>query len=213
MSFLDTLFSTNEPRIGLEQRGFLQQRRQGGYKDRYLSQINRAKVISENDALNLGYLVGSYLGRDIDINDPSSEDQNTQVWLSALEINVKVLERRKSKLQKGTAEYNEFMYQNTPDVQTFLQYLADLINVNLNDVALQKAYARPLVRYEYKINNRVFTGKENFSNFAQEFGINTPELVKIYKSEIQRVYIPTYLSYSAIGISLIVALNAFRKRG
>jgi hypothetical protein len=210
MNFLKQLFSDENLPIGLEERGFLEQRLTTQLRDR-LNQIKRAKVISQNDGLNLYYLVGSYLSGNIDVNNPSPEDREMQTWLRALELNAEVLENRKSKLEKGTPQYNEFMYKNTEDVKILMRYLGDMINGYLTDVPLQKAFARPVVRYEYKVNNAKFTGS-NFDVFAEEYHIDTPEVVKIYKKEIQRVYVPTYISYAGIGISMIILLTTLAKR-
>lgn len=216
MSFFKQLFSEENVQPRLEQRGSIQERLtfanlSAQLRDR-LNQIKRARVVSQNDALNLYYLVGSYLTSNIDVNNPSEEDQTMSGWLSVLELNAKILEDRKSTLEKGTPEYNEFMYKNTEDVKILMRYLGDMINGYVNDVPLQKALARPVVRYEYKVNNAKFTGA-NFEVFAQEYHIDTPELVKIYKKEIQRVYVPTYLSYAGIGLSILILFNTFRKRG
>jgi len=221
MSWITDLFSNEQPqpKIGLEQKAVLQKTKD--YKDSTLKKIHRAKIKSPNDLLNFGYLIGSYLGKDTDLDnvkvaDTGSREERLLILVDTLHKNlIGLLEKEQSNLEKGTETYNNFYKQNSANVKNGLRFISSLVNDGLPQGdsidPLQMAIIRPIIRYEYKVNGTNLFGKENQKKLLDDYYITNPDLQKLSKREMHRIYIPTYASYVGIGIGVILLATTIFK--
>ncbi len=220
------------PLVTLSDKGRLS-RKTAKYKDKTLQKINKARIISKNDLLNFAYLIGSYLGKDTDFDDTSRtiSDSDREKYLRLIQaLNrdvISILESQKPVTKdKSSAEYIEFYREpiigqstGSNDIQTVLRYISMLINqgigISEQDTIdpIRMAIIRPIVKYEYKVNGRSFSNKEQKEQFLLDYSIQDAELKKIAKKEMKRVFIPTYVGYAGVGLGLLfITLTIINRR-
>jgi hypothetical protein len=219
--WLTGLFGEEKPQIGLEQKARFGKTKE--YKDRFLKAIHRARIHSKNDLLKFSYLIGSYVGKEIDLTDTSKTESSSRRGKLLLLIEhldkdlISKLENEKAKLEKGSPEYIAFHQSNHADVETGLRYISSLANqgiaISESDEIdpLRTAIVRPIVKYEYKINGRNLFGKPNRKKLYDDFYFEDKTLQKIAKKEIRRVYTPRYIGYAGITFAFVLIATTIYK--
>ena len=225
MNWITKLSEEGLPLVTLSDKGKIS-KKSSDYKSRTLRKIRNAKLISKGDALNFAYLVGSYLGKNTDLDDISiivsdSEREKYLKLIQALDRDVvSVLERMKPNTDdKSSAEYIAFYKAPSNDVQTVLRYMSQLVNegIGISEQEgidpIRMAMIRPIVRYEYKVQARKLNTKSDRDSFFSDYSISNANLQKLAKKEIRRVYTPIYLGYTGIGLGLLfITLTIINRR-
>jgi hypothetical protein len=198
--------------ITLEQKGYT--KREIDFKQSTLKKIKRAKIQSENDVLKLAYLVGSYVGKELERDSVVSDDLQSQYVkgiIIALRNTVEEpLKTKKDSLEKGSDGWVSFHRQNTDEIPAYLQQINNIVNAS-KDPLLQEAIIRPLVKYDFKTNQQRLIGSKNRQSFKQRYNVSE---VDGLGREIVRVYTPSVIGYTSITIgTLIILYNVFKKKG
>lgn len=220
-----------KPQANLEQRADLLNR-EIDFKKSTLRKIKNAKIKSESDIMKLAVLLGSYIGKELDNEDL---DPARAMFLKGVIIPLDnmvylPLETKLKTLSKGSEEWKQFHtnYKNDEVIQSNVtMYLGRLNNFAnaIKDQKLQDAMVRPIARYEYKFGSGKLLGR-NMERFREQYNLYIPSayltdgyttedhLKRVVKRESLRVYVPTLIGYSMIGIGgTILFVNLFKRKG
>lgn len=182
-------------------------------KKSFLGKIQRAKIKSKDDLLNLANLVAGQLSKEMDqgnfqlfSQDLSTVPLNPLFFLSRDVIDP--LTQEKTSLQKGSEEEQKF-YAKSRDLQPLIIKLNESLIQVQNQMGgqlleVQKAMIRPTLNYIYKVTNTGLKGKNK--SVYKQYGLSSDES-KIIKKETNRIYTPIYISYGLVGVAITILLG------
>ncbi len=192
------------------------------FQNATLRKIHNAKIRSENDALNFAKLVASYLGKELPPQGTPEFETIAQSVIELTNMVIKPLQDKKSSLEKNSPESKEFRSKANPNwVISYLvltAWIAKKAQANQEKpTELSIAMVRPLVKFEYKIREGKLKGKiEGMSpvDLISKLYHIEPAYESLVRKEINRAYIPSYISYGVIAVSFItIGTIVYKKWG